>query len=310
MFASSARPAPTQPTAARLPSIIMPRHIKLNRLSPTVGDIGGGTLVNVTGENLRNYGDAKCRFGAVASSSLLMPATVVSLTLLRCFTPPYPAESLRNGRREVVLEVTLNGVDFTRSVASTVFAYYDLRQVAISHLSPSGGPMLGDTRVTIRGHAFEGPGNRGIRGELSEASPASIRRSALASCVWLRPNATCIDGHDCRRDCARAGPCAMKAAATFVDRQTVICASPPALFLPNTSAAAVPLMPPSDGSFTLDLSFDESTYSALGMSYTYYNPHTFGVSFLDPLGGPSTGDTAVLVLGSGFTRCLGYRDLG
>ena len=37
-------------------------------------------------------------------------------------------------------------------------------------------------------------------------------------------------------------------------------------------------------------------------TYTYLSSATFGVSYVDPLGGPISGGTALLVLGSGFER--------
>ena len=40
------------------------------------------------------------------------------------------------------LEVTLNGVDYTESAASSKFTFYDKAMVRISHLSPAGGPVL------------------------------------------------------------------------------------------------------------------------------------------------------------------------
>ena len=270
-------------------------HIKVHALAPNIGDIGGGMLVNVSGKGFRDFGDVKCRFGG---ATWTMPATVASPEQMRCHTPVYPIERLIHGRREVNLEVTLNGIDYTSSIASTVaFSLYDGGQVRISHLSPLGGPTAGGTRVTISGKAFEGPGRRGIRGSLPESSLSSIATSAHASCVWHRPNASCIPGVDCRFDCARVGPCRMKVPATYVDRRTLVCRSPPASLAADPGAA-----PAADASFSLDVTFDDHWYSNLNASWIYYDPAHFGVSYVDPLGGPTDGNTAVLVIGSGFQR--------
>ena len=51
------------------------------------------------------------------------------------------------------------------------------------------------------GAAFEGHGHRGARGTLPPASAAYLGPSAHASCIWGRPNASCIEGVDCRGDC-------------------------------------------------------------------------------------------------------------
>ena len=55
------------------------------------------------------------------------------------------------------LEVTLNGVDFTKSPSASRFTFYDLTWARISHLSPSGGPVRGDTRITVLPATAEAP---------------------------------------------------------------------------------------------------------------------------------------------------------
>jgi hypothetical protein len=275
------------------------RHIKIDAVSPNLGDIGGGMRVNVSGRSFRDFGHTLCRFGG---APWIMPATVESPERMSCRTPSYPLERLQSSRRELTLEISLNGVDWTRSIpATTAFTYYNLGEVRISHLSPSAGPVLGGTRVTVVGHAFEGPGKRGVRGYLPESSSAALPRAPNAHCVFLRPNATCAEGFDCRADCARPGPCAMKVPATYVDRQTLTCLTPRAHLVANvTDLGALPAV---DETFTLDVTFDDHSYTyGLNASWAYLNPASVGVSFVEPLGGPTAGDTAVLVLGGGFRR--------
>ena len=115
-------------------------------------------------------GDTRCRFG---SSAGLSYATVRSLELMQCRTPTYDLP-MPGGRREMPLEVTLNGVDFTKSPSASRFTFYDLSWARISHLSPSGGPVRGDTRITVHGAAFEGHGYRGARGSLPPPSESHL----------------------------------------------------------------------------------------------------------------------------------------
>ena len=300
--------------------------IRIHGTSPHLADMGGGTLINVTGTGFRNFGDTRCRFG---SEQGLTYATVFSRELLQCRTPAY-ALPMTGGRRELRLEVTLNGVDYTRSPTASHFLIYDHDYVRVSHLAPSGGPVRGDTRVTLHGHAFEGPGNRGAR--LPPSSLSYMGPSVHASCIWWRSNSSCIEGIDCRGDCARPGPCTMKVPATYIDRQTMVCVSPPAYLRHNTSrvttigegangTALTPSVPfhyptpsaawPDHETYHLDITFDDTTYTSLNTTYVYYNPFAFGVSHVDPIGGPANGGTAVLVLGHNFMR-LGssrYRDV-
>ena len=284
-------------------------------MTPHLGERGGGMLVNVSGSNFRDFGDARCRFG---NNNQRTYATVRSRELMQCVTPAYPESSMFSGRQEVTLEVTLNGVDYTRSASASRFTFYSGPLIQISHLSPSGGPVRGDTRITVSGHAFEGHGAR-LYAALGGMPPTSRARkgpSDFSSCIWWRPNATCIPGVDCRSDCARPGPCAMKVPATYIDRQTVACTSPPALLAANTSlgngSSALPTDAPPHSSFYLDLTLDDHTYTeANTSSFLYYEPSSVGLSHVDPIGGPSSGGTAVLLLGGGFRR-LGsarYNDL-
>ena len=58
----------------------------------------------------------------------------------------------------------MNGVHYSQS--SSIFEFYDLEAVRISFLAPSGGPIQGNTRVTVHGQHFAGPGYRGAYGAL------------------------------------------------------------------------------------------------------------------------------------------------
>lgn len=108
------------------------RAVKVYHLSPDLGRLDGGLLVNVTGKGFiaQAATDPKCQFGApencVDESCIenhVVPATVVSPTLLQCISPVNEDRSFSG--QEVSLEVTLNGVDWTQS--RRPFLYYGAR---------------------------------------------------------------------------------------------------------------------------------------------------------------------------------------
>jgi hypothetical protein len=76
-------------------------------------------VLQVSGTQFRDYGDVRCRF---ASAAGLTYATVLSTELLQCRTPAYDVQ-MPLGRRELRLEVTLNGVDYTQSTTSSLFTF-------------------------------------------------------------------------------------------------------------------------------------------------------------------------------------------
>lgn len=279
------------------------RRIRVHRLVPDLGDFRGGDLVNVTGTSFYDFGDVKCSFGARER----VAGTVVSASRIVCRTPPYPEELLELGRADVRVEVSLNGVDYTSSVAASSFTFYDRARVRFSLVEPAGGPLLGGTRITVHGSNFEGPGGRargGLRSSNAELllrlkhSKDHISPSAYVRCVWTRGNESCVPGVDCRADCMRPGDaCPMKTAGTYLDVRRVVCLSPPAPHLLNASNASLPPTP-----MDLDLTFDEASYSAQRAPFVYYDPAHFGVSHLDPVGGPDYGGTLLFVHGAGFAR--------
>ena len=93
----------------------------------------------------------KCRFGAME-----VVATVRSHTTVQCYTPVNTdfnpdTVSLYN-KQDKVLEISLNGVDWTNS--KRVFTYYDHARVQVSLFEPQGGPMAGGTHLLIHGSSF------------------------------------------------------------------------------------------------------------------------------------------------------------
>ena len=187
------------------------------------------------------------------------------------------------------LEVTLNGPDWSNS--GVLFAVYDLDAAEISAVAPSGGPTSGNTAVTVHGLNFRGPGLRGEAGRLPRASAAKAPRAQHSVCTWCA-----TDDASCRAECATPAPCAAKTAASWLDSETLVCVSPP---------AHAP--PAAERSYALEISFDGHHYTALNMTFDYFEAagDEVATDFLDPLGGPSRGGTSLLVHGRGFRRLGG-----
>ena len=83
-----------------------------------------------------------------------MVATVVSPTLVQCYTPvntDFRPESAYNAM-DKTLEVSLNGVDWTSSKKQ--FTFYDHSRVFVSFLEPQGGPLDGGTMIMVHGSSF------------------------------------------------------------------------------------------------------------------------------------------------------------
>ena len=53
------------------------------RVEPPLADVAGGTLLNITGEGLREFGLTECFF----AGGVTTPATFQSLSTVQCYTP-------------------------------------------------------------------------------------------------------------------------------------------------------------------------------------------------------------------------------
>jgi hypothetical protein len=107
-------------------------------ISPTMGSILGGTVVNVRSKGaFLDLNSTVCRFGFTDT----VPAHFIDSSTIWCASPPASAPGPAD------ITVSLNGQDFTGT--SSVFLYADT--VAISSIHPTLGPEEGGTRVSIVG---------------------------------------------------------------------------------------------------------------------------------------------------------------
>ena len=104
------------------------------------GPTSGGTSVAIDGSSFRGGSLYRCRFDAA-----VVNATYSSEhDELRCLSP------MRGAAGDSVVEVSLNGQQFTRS--GVTYVYYEL--VVVSHVVPSAGPRTGGTVLTVIGAGF------------------------------------------------------------------------------------------------------------------------------------------------------------
>lgn len=109
------------------------------------GPIQGFTQFNVIGNNFieRGFGNAKCIF----NNSISMNATVISVNLLICDSPPLESTT---GDMWYQVSITLDGSLIINS--TQIFKYY--RQPYVASVEPAMGPIEGGTESIIRGHGF------------------------------------------------------------------------------------------------------------------------------------------------------------
>ena len=231
--------------------------VTVRQIFPLGGPFTGNTAVTVTGRAFQDLGDVKCRFGVNE-----VQGVVVSDTRIECSSPLCSSPACVSGQEEtqvsVPVEVSMNGVTFT--AAGLHFTYYDMHYVAVSLLTPAGGPTAGMTRLLVNGiglrdftSGVDGTRMQGIKCKFgdNEMVPASKRSTSEVECT---------------------------APADLASNASV-----------SATLHAVPLELTSNGYGTV------GTLTASEVPYTYYEPSAFNTSWLHPLGGPMQGGTELHV---------------
>ena len=125
---------------------------RLRSLQPRGGPLGGNTSLLVETEQLQPLGDVRCRFGRW---NLEMDATLEGPSRLRCLSPTHWRP--RAGTQYEELQVTLNGQDYLDSPHAVIFTFYaldDTKGLAVTRISPLGGPAAGGTMLQLTGTGF------------------------------------------------------------------------------------------------------------------------------------------------------------
>jgi len=122
----------------------MPMSVLL--VAPSSGDITGSTLVSVVGADFDAAGEPimQCKFAGSNQQELVSLGSIVTSSVLVCITPSARAQGL------VVLEVSNNGVDYTRNAVQFLFA----EPITIASVQPSILLAGSASTVTISGAGF------------------------------------------------------------------------------------------------------------------------------------------------------------
>ena len=131
--------------------------IDLDMIFPDIGTVGGGTMLNVHGDNLIQSVDVvahgsqlmpgtglaglSCRFGATYSTA----AIHISSTIVRCETPTFHVGLVD---QPLVVDLSLDTVEWVGT--QTAFEPISVSGAAV--ISPSAGMRSGGTTVTIAGY--------------------------------------------------------------------------------------------------------------------------------------------------------------
>jgi subtilase family serine protease len=276
-------------------------------LSPTSGSVSGGTSVVITGANFN--GVSAVNFGTSNATTF----TVISATQIMATSPTGGG----------VVDVTVVSSGGTSSISSA--DHFTYVGPVVTSLSPTSGPAIGGTSVTITGTGFSGatavkfgatsavtftvnsvtqitataPAGTGVV-DVTVTSPSGT--SVISSgdhFTYISPVVTSLSPTSgptaggtsvTITGTAFTGASAVKFGATSATTYTVnsatqITATDPA----GTGVVDVTVTTPSGGTST--------TSSA--DHFTYVAPPT--ITGLNPTSGPATGGTIVTITGTGFT---------
>eukprot|EP00741_Cyanophora_paradoxa_P010637 tig00020537_g10281.t1 len=249
----------------------------LDRCNPAGGPVSGGTLVTIYGTQFqRPVGSLQysCEFGRN-----VVPGTFVSENAITCVTP---ASEIKG---PAPISISLNNRDYGNEIP---FTYFD--QPTIFSVIPRGGPVSGGDTVTLKGSRHPSPVTSSLPRFLSppplpnNTSPASASRTHSSAGVGFGDYA----GLACKFG-------TQTAPVKFVDSQTIMCTTPPAV--DQTRSTLVPVLLSLNGQ---DWSGDGQQSSDIEAAYRYYPAPS--VTGLNPGCGPVTGNTVVQVLGTGFVN--------
>lgn len=121
-------------------SVAGPPH--LTSIEPEYGQESGGTLVEIRGENISAGCDYRCSFGHEA-----MPCELLGGALLSRI--PIRTQNINRSANDTLVRVTLNGQQYSEALS---FGLY--RPMRISAVSPTSGPVRGETTIRLSGEHF------------------------------------------------------------------------------------------------------------------------------------------------------------
>ena len=141
-------------------------------INPAFGPIEGGIEVEIHGSYFPSLGKPLCRFGYYT-----VPAKIKTTTSLTCTTPKASGNAWGNIHQ---VQVSLNGVDFSRSFLKFEYSIFPI----LFHLMPAHGPVGGGNVVTLFGSNFATTKKRSLLCLFDDLHViASVQSSEEASCI-------------------------------------------------------------------------------------------------------------------------------
>ena len=284
-------------------------------VEPSIASTAGATTVTVNGENFCLDCIVECRFGSY-------PATrgrLVSGNEMRCTTP-------ESSPANVTFTISFNGEEYVDSSVNFMFE----ENFAIAKLHPTLGPVSGNTLVTITGTfhdvaytckfgfslvpaRYASVNTRTCRSPSSREGISTVEISAnqvdwtknrrkfyfhpLQMISSLLPSTGTLEGRTLVQvfgSSFQKAPSTCKFGSHIVDAIVVDSN----LIHCNAPLSTAP------GAVSFELSQNSQDYTNSGISYLY---HEIVIDRLEPTGGPSTGNTQVNIIGSGFLNLLTLR---
>ena len=273
LYGPSAIGTETRDADARTVGFVYYGSPNVTILSPTTGPaLGGSPAMMLGGTGLHTYGGLhggshyRCRFGSDTYTTATVSA---SLDEAYCVAPAgIPT-------LHVPVALSLNGQQF-HAAPSNYDRLASASATSLSVASPTSGPILGGTFVTI---SLPGGGGGGIGPSLGGGDDYRCRFAAPPA-----------DGNDTRTTMYNAEYAGVVSHATYHPiNGSVTCVSPPT---PSALAASA-------ANFTLQLASNRLHFEKV-TSWEYYDDAV--ISSLSPSSGPLAGGAQLMLIGYGFER--------
>lgn len=315
------------------------REPHIEYIYPHSGPTGGGTEVTLAGIWFLNYPalycTPKCRFGTKITDGVF-----VDTVRVKCRAPANPGHS-----SEVPLEISFNGQDWTEDNA--MFVYYN--EPAVDYIYPISGPSSGGTVIEVHGRNFTGLAyadefkcrfrslNLGVPDKFI---PATFKSENVVYCTspggWGSGNEASVDvtfnGIDFTNSNSKfyffqiddAFPLSGPATGSiygvtvygsgFLKNDNASCSFDSVDYKPlhMDSFKMVCPMPPAKspdffGRINFEVSVNGADYKKFTRGFVYYKQPA--VDDVEPLLGPATGGSLVLIYGSGFRNDFDVANL-
>lgn len=140
--------------------------VTLTSIDPTTGPVGGNTLVTLTGTGFAS--NATVTFDGTQATSI----TVVNATTITCRTPAHAAGA-------VDVTVALGAATATLTDGFT----YTASTLTADSLTPTSGPTVGGTVVTVTGSGFTTSGIIHVSFGGAEAGSVTVVNDTTLTCV-------------------------------------------------------------------------------------------------------------------------------